>query len=117
LKSRNLVRVFVLLWWTVGVVLLWVSLRTLQEDLVRQHPSPVALLALLEAVSAALFLFPKTLRLGAAGLLFTLGIAFLVHLFLHQLRWDLLVYAAAVLFVAVHGALPKAEWREATLHG
>lgn len=117
MTSRNVLRAFVLLWWTVGVVLLVGSLRTLQECLVSKHPSPVAALAAVEAVSALLFLVPKTLRFGAAGLLLTLAVAFTAHLFLPQLRWDLLVYAAAVLFVSVHGALPKTPWRAAALHG
>jgi hypothetical protein len=115
--SRNLVRAFVLLWWTVGLVLLVASLRTLKGGFAAKPPSPVTVLALVEAASAVLFLIPKTLRLGAAGLLLTLGVAFVVHLLLGEPRWDLLVYAAAVLFVAVHGALPKAQWRAAALHG
>jgi uncharacterized membrane protein YphA (DoxX/SURF4 family) len=117
LPSRNLLRAFVLLWWTVGVVLLVGSLQTLQESLGPKHHSPVALLAGVEAVSALLFLIPKTLRLGATGLLLTLAVAFTVHLFLRQFHWDLLLYAAAVLFVAIRGALPKAQWKEAALHG
>jgi hypothetical protein len=117
LPSRNLLRAFVVLWWTVGVALLVGSLQTLRQGLVPNHPSPVALLAAVEAVSALLFLVPRTLRLGAAGLLLTLAVAFAVHLFLRQLRWDLLVYAATVFFVAVHGTLPKAQWKEAALHG
>jgi len=32
---------------------------------------------------------------------------------LHEFRWDLLIYAAAVLFVAVHGPLTPEQWRRA----
>ena len=117
MTTRSVVRAFMFLWWTVGAVLLWASVRTLQEGLAAKPPSPVALLALLEATSALLFLLPKTMRLGAIGLVLTLGVAFVVHLVVGHARWDLLVYAAAVSFVAVHGPLPETPSRVAALHG
>jgi hypothetical protein len=63
-----------------------------------------------------LFLVPPTLRVGAAGLLFAIAIAWFAHLH-DQFRWDLLIYAAAVLFVAVHGPLTAAQWRHALPRG
>jgi hypothetical protein len=113
--SRSLLRAFVFLWWTVGLALLVGSVQTLLGGLSAKHHSPVALLAGVEAVSAILFLLPQTLRVGAAGLLLTLGVAFVAHLFMKQFRWDLLLDAAAVAFVAVHGTLSKPQWREASL--
>lgn len=60
-----------------------------------------------------LFIVPKTMRLGAAGLLLTLSVALVAHLFLGQFRADLLLYAVAVAFVAVHGSLSAEQWRRA----
>lgn len=115
--SRSLLRAFVFLWWTVGLVLLIFSVRTLLGTLAANHHSPLALLACVEAVSALLFLLPQTLRVGAVGLLLTLGVAFIAHLFMKEFRWDLLLDAAAVTFVAVHGTLSGPQWREAALSG
>jgi hypothetical protein len=103
-----------LLWWTVGLVLLVGGVQTVEGELKSTHHSPVVLLAAVEAVSALLFLLPRTMRVGAAGLLLTLAVALVVHLAMRQLRWDLLLYAAAVYFVAVHGPLSSPQWREAT---
>jgi uncharacterized membrane protein YphA (DoxX/SURF4 family) len=76
------------------------------------HPDPhLVLLGAVEAVSALLFLIPRTSRWGAAGLLLTLLVAWAAHAFLHEVRWDLLVYAAAVTFVAVHGPLSRDNWK------
>jgi hypothetical protein len=111
--SRSLLRAFVALWWTVGLVLLAESIRTLQMALGPKPYPPLAVLAGLEAASAFLFLFPRTLRLGAAGLLLTLGFAVVAHGFLREARLDLLLYAAAVAFVAVHGRLSGAQWKHA----
>jgi hypothetical protein len=54
------------------------------------------------------FLAPRTLRLGAGGLLVSCGIAFVAHAAMNQWRGDLLVYTAAVVFVAIHGAAYRA---------
>jgi hypothetical protein len=115
MPSRRLLRAFVLLWWTLGLVLLIASIKTVGGGLVPAHHSPVVLLAAVEAVAALLFLVPPTLRLGAAGLLLTLAVAALVHLAMHELRWDLLLYAAGVYFVAVHGPLSRPQWRALAL--
>jgi hypothetical protein len=117
MPSRSLLRAFMLLWWTVGLVLLVASVRTVQDSLTPTHHSPVVLLAAVEAVSALLFLFPRTMRVGAAGLLLTLAVALVVHVAMRQLRWDLLLFAAAVYFIAVHGPLSRPQWREATSRG
>ncbi len=115
MPSRRLLRAFVLLWWSIGLVLLIASVRTVQGGL--GHHSPVVLLAAVEAVAAVLFLVPRTLRVGAAGLLLTLAVAVLVHLAMHQVRWDLLLYASGVYFVAVHGSLSGPQWRALALRG
>ena len=116
MPSRRLVLSFVILWWTLGIVLLVLSIRTAQAGIAsRGSMVPhAALLGVLEAIAALLFLIPRTLRGGAAGLLFTIAVAFLLHAFRHQVRWDLLVYAAAVIFVWVHGPVTWKQLRAAS---
>jgi len=59
-----------------------------------------------EALAALLFLIPRSLRIGAVTLLLVFAAAFLIHALRLALRADLLVYAGAVAFVAVHGPVP-----------
>ena len=66
----------------------------------------LALRGAVEAISALLFLIPRTLRAGAAGLLFVFGVAFLFHTAHHEFRGEILLYAAAVILVAVYGQVP-----------
>lgn len=115
MPSRRLLRAFVLLWWTLGVALFIGSVQTLNWALHPGHGpnSHLALLAGVEALGALLFVLPRTLRPGALLLLLCLAVAFVFHAAGHQFRWDLLVYAAAVLFVAVHGSLSVSQWAEA----
>lgn len=107
---RRLVWSFVALWWTTGALLLYWSARTTRGALATSgdHSTHVALLGAAEALSAGLFLIPRTLRLGAIGLLATFAVAFLAHALQHEFRGDLLLFAAVVTFVAVHGAVPLA---------
>ena len=98
---------FVALWLTTGIVLLIGSLRTVIET---GNPHLIAL-GSLEALSALLFLVPRTMRWGAVGLLVTIAIAFVVHAAMGQFRGDLLLYAATVVFVSVHGSLTGPQWR------
>ena len=72
------------------------------------HATHLAILGAFEAVAALLFLLPRTLRLGAGGLLISCGVAFVAHAAMGQWRGDLLVYIAAVAFVAVHGVAYRA---------
>jgi hypothetical protein len=105
-------RSFLLLWLVTGLVLLVASVRTVAEAVNGPHADPhLVILGAVEAVSALLFLWPRTMRPGAVGLLVTIGIAFLVHTMMGQFRGDLLLYAAAVVFVSVHGSLTGPQWR------
>lgn len=69
----------------------------------------LAVLASIEAVAAALFLFPRTLKVGGVTLL----IVFIMALALHALRGEfpiaLIVYAAGVTFVMLHGSAYRRE--------
>lgn len=59
-----------------------------------------------EALAALLFLIPPTMRLGGYGLLGTFGFALLIHATRGQSAGSLLIFAAAVFFVIVHGPVP-----------
>jgi hypothetical protein len=72
------------------------------------HATHLAALGGFEAVAAVLFLAPRTLRLGAGGLLVSCGVAFVAHAAMNEWRGDLLVYIVAVVFVAIHGAAYRA---------
>jgi predicted secreted protein len=104
----GLVHAFVVLWWPTGLVLLYLSVRTAYHGLQpgTGHDPHAVLIGGVEAFAALLFLVPWTLRVGAVGLLVILALVFLIHAVRVEFRGDLLVYAAAVLFVAVHGAVP-----------
>jgi uncharacterized membrane protein YphA (DoxX/SURF4 family) len=110
MPSARLVRSFVALWWTLGALLFYWSIETVRRSIEAGHAGDVHALLLggIEAVAALLFLIPVTLRVGAAGLLFTFAAAFALHAAHHQLRLDLALFAAAVVFVAVHGPVPLA---------
>lgn len=107
MPPRNLMRAFLALWVVVGIVLFVASAATVYEGWIAAHGmNPhLVLLGGVEAVGAALFLVPRTMRAGAIALLVTIGLAFVVHAVLGQFRGDLVVYAATVGFVLVHGRL------------
>jgi len=98
---RRLRHAFLLFHLVLGIALLWGSIHTV----VHLGPSdPHALvIGTVEAVAAAAFLLRRTMRIGAGILLAVLGLAFLTHATRGEWRPDLLVYAAGVLLVSVHG--------------
>ena len=111
----GLLRAFLALWHIPGLVLLTGGIETALGALVEgRHGNPhIALLGAIEGAAAALFLIPRAMRIGAAGLVGTIAVAFAVHTALGEFRGDLVVYAAAVLFVAVHGPLTRPQWQVA----
>jgi hypothetical protein len=64
----------------------------------------VAVLASAEALAAILFVVPATLRAGALSLLAIFLFALAFHGLHGELQSTLLVYAAGVFFVLVHGS-------------
>jgi uncharacterized membrane protein YphA (DoxX/SURF4 family) len=115
MPSRRLLRAFVCLWWTLGIVLFLGSVQTVRWALHSSYPPNFHLLLLagVEALGAVLFLIPRTLLFGGILLLLCLGVALLFHAVSYEYRGDLLVYAAGVLFVVVHGSLSPSQWAEA----
>lgn len=99
-ERERLRRMFVLFHVVLGLAVLVGSVLTAWKG---GNPH-IRLLGAVEAVGAALFLFPRTVRPGAWLLLLTFGVALVIHITMGEWRGDLLVYAAGVAFVAVHGA-------------
>lgn len=112
MPSQRLMRTFLFLWLATGVALLYGSVDTLRSAIAPAHSNPhLGLLASVEAAAAILFLIPRSMRIGAVGLLITIFVAFAVHGVLHQFRADLLLYAAAVFFILIHGPLTREQLR------
>ena len=101
--SERIRRAFFAFHAILGLTLLWASAHTVL------HIGPADLHARIfgttEAVGAVAFLVPRTLRIGAALLMLTLAGAILVHAMRGEWRPDLLVYAAGVVLVTVHGSI------------
>lgn len=110
MPPRRLVLAFLALWGTLGLVVFVASVQTcvaaLNGTLHGAAPMHVALLAGVEAVAAALFLVPKTVRLGGIGLLITFAVALIAHALAGEFPIILLLYAAGTVFVLVHGPVP-----------
>jgi hypothetical protein len=108
MPSANLRRAFIGFHMVLGLALLYASVGTA----IHAHHEGnlhIVLLAAVEAVGAALFLCPRTLRVGGWLLLFALVVALGHHALIGQFRPDLLVYAAGTIFVMVHGPAPRAD--------
>ena len=115
MPPRRLLRSFLFLWLATGIALLYGSVATARSAFhTGVHFNPhLVLLALVEALAAILFVIPRLMRVGAFGLLATIGVAFGVHAVLHEFRADLLLYGAVVLFVMIHGSLTRDQLRAA----
>src|SRR5262244_148235 len=99
--SRHLRHAFLLFHLVLGTALLWGSVHTVLH-LGPDDPHAL-LIGTIEAVAAAAFLMRRTMRIGAGALLLLLALAFVRHGARGEWRPDLLVYAAGVLLVGVHG--------------
>ena len=99
--ARYLRHAFRLFHLVLGVGLLWGSVHTVLH--LGSSDSHALIIGTVEALAAVAFLLPRTMRLGAGVLLVVLALAFVLHAARGEWRPDLLVYAAGVLLVAVHG--------------
>jgi len=117
MPPRRVALAFLALWWTLGIALLAWSIATVHGAVAAGRPAShhaafhAALVGSVEAIGALLFLIPRTMRVGAALLVVTFAAALLLHALEHQFRGDLIVYAAAVVYIAVHGPVPLAAAR------
>src|SRR3989442_11349774 len=104
--NNSLRRAFALFHVTLGLVVFWESVDTIRHVSTLHQGNPLgshlSLLAGIEALAAVLFLLPKTLKVGSWLLLAVFAVAIAVHGIRQEL--SLLVFAAGVLFVSVHGS-------------
>lgn len=87
-----------------GGVLLILSHNTLFHSLHAHGLGHLTFVAALELLGAVLLLIPRTLKLGGIALLVVLIPGFIVHLTRGEWEPQLLIYAAGVYFIMVHGA-------------
>jgi hypothetical protein len=117
MPPRRLVVAFLVFWVTLGLVVLSASVQTFHHGL--GHLSEPGHLHLavaggFEAVAAALFLVPRTVRVGGIALLAIFALALLVNAGEGRFPSELLLYAAGTAFVLVHGPV---SWRAALFGG
>jgi uncharacterized membrane protein YphA (DoxX/SURF4 family) len=114
LPRPSVVRAFLVLYVIVGVIVCIESIETIIAALHGRFPvhdrRHALMLGILETVAAILFLIPRTMRWGAAGLLAIFALAFLLHLSGGHPNFNLLIYAAAVLFIREHGVRDYRWW-------
>ena len=117
MAPRSLVRAFLILYVTLGLVVLAQSVQTVIAAHHGAAITPDRLHALLvgavEAIAALLFLVPQTMGVGANTLLAVFALAFGLHALEGHPNFTLLVYAAGVLFVRIHGVRGY-RWKAAT---
>ncbi len=103
MPTTALRRSFIAFHLTLGITLLVGSAHTALHA-IGGADLPLAALAAVEAIGAALFLFPGTVRPGGLLLLLTLAVALVAHAVHREARFDLLVYAAGTWLVMAGGA-------------
>jgi uncharacterized membrane protein YphA (DoxX/SURF4 family) len=101
-RAERIRRAFLVFHITLALALLWGSIHTVLH--LGGSDLHALVIGITEGVGAIAFLVPRTLRFGAILLLLTLVGAILVHVGRGEWRPDLLVYAAGVALVAIHGA-------------
>ena len=105
---------FRIFYWTLGLGLLAMSIRTVIEARTMGSVGEnihATLIGGTEAIGAAAFLVPKMMRVGAVVLLVAILVAFVTHTTMRQIRWDLLIYMAGVFYVRARGvgSTPKPQ--------
>ena len=103
MKRSMLYRAFLAFRLTLGLVVLYASLPTAVAAF-GAGSWHVGGLAAAEAIGAALFLWPRTLRVGGMLMLLTFGIAIVAHAVRGEIAGSLLVYGTGAFFVMLHGA-------------
>ena len=96
-------RAFQLLHLVLGLGLLGTGIDTLVRAL-RDGHALLAVVATVVVIAAVLFLLPRTVRLGAGILLLVVLAVVAERLLRGQWRLDLIVFAAGLWYVNVHGA-------------
>ncbi len=94
-----------------GLGILFLAARTLIDGVTGAHPLPLLWIigAGIEALGAALFMVPRTLRIGGTIMLLTMTTALFLDSLSRHWRIDLLIYLAGTCYVMVHGTAPGAR--------
>jgi hypothetical protein len=106
MAASALRRAFTVFHFVLGLGILFLAARTAIDGVTGTHGLQ-PLLAIgggIEALGAALFLFPRTLRVGGSIMLFTMTTALILDSLSRHWRIDLLIYLASTYYVIVHGA-------------
>jgi len=101
-ESERIRRAFMVFHVMLGLALLWSSVHTVLH--LGSTDLHAGVIGSIEVAGAVAFLVPRTLRVGGTMLLLALIGAILVHAGRDDWRPDLLVYAAGVMLVTVHGS-------------
>jgi hypothetical protein len=105
MNHQTLRRSFIAFHLTLSAVVFLQSVTTVLQTRAASHTGlAVAVLASAEALAAILFVVPATLRAGALSLLAIFLFALGFHGLHGELQSTLLVYAAGVFFVMMHGS-------------
>lgn len=104
MAAPNVRRSFMVFHAVLGGALLIMSHNTLFHALHEHGFGHLTFVAALEMIGALLLLIPRTLQIGAVALLVVLIPGFVVHLARGEWELQLLIYAAGVWFIMVHGA-------------
>ncbi len=97
-------RAFMVFHGVLGGVLLIMGHNALYHSLHQHGFGHLTLVAALELIGAILLLIPRTLKIGGVALLVVLIPGFIAHLTRGEWELQLLIYAAGVYFIMVHGA-------------
>ena len=104
MAAQPLRRAFMLFHAALGGGLLVMSHNALYHALHEHGFGHLTFVAGLELIGAILLLIPRTLRIGGVALLVVLVPGFIFHLTNGEWELQLLIYAAGVYFIMVHGA-------------
>lgn len=105
MAAPNVRRAFMLFHAVLGGGLLIMSHNALFHALHEHGFGHLMLVAALEMLGALLLLIPRTLKIGGVALLVVLVPGFVVQVTHGEWEPQLLIYAAGVYFVMIHGAV------------
>ena len=104
MAAPNVRRSFMVFHAVLGGALLIMSHNTLFHSLHEHGFGHLTFVAAVEMLGALLLLIPRTLQVGAVALLVVLIPGFVVHVARGEWELQLLIYAAGVWFIMMHGA-------------
>jgi len=111
MAASSVRRAFMLFHLALGLGILAATAQTAYHGLTEHQGLDLHLgmLVTLETLGALLFLLPKSIKAGGSVLLVVLLGGFVIHLTRGELAVQLLIYAAGVWFVMVHGPVWGAQ--------